>query len=432
MKKDIFVSYSSKDIAIAQAIVNCFESKGLNCWVQYRDSKGVYASEISKVLEDVRIVLLVLSKNSAVSENVQNEMDMVYKKKKRNPSLIIIPFSLEENLDEPCFDTIMYYICRYNFLFGKDESDVAAAVDKIIESHADLLGFKKTARKQRVQSLYYTSKREDVRLQKQIELLKRFDSDIYDRCFSGKNSMRILDVGCGDGSLIFDRLSNYTGNVFVVGFDRDEGKINQAQNADSDIQGKFYTIDANDDKLAEKLEKVMQDNGIESFDMVHISMLLLHLKEPIRLLRVLRRVLTKNGLIFIKDIDDGLNFAFPDEQGDFEKVYELCDLSETSGNRNSGRQIYYALHQAGFRDIEIAKQGFSNLGLTYDEKELMFDIYFTFIKGDMEWMQNKYPDDVNIAQKREWYNNNFEDIRDRFLQDDFVFSFGFMIYLAKR
>ena len=39
MTHDIFISYSSEDKAIADAVVTAFESNGLRCWVAPRDIK---------------------------------------------------------------------------------------------------------------------------------------------------------------------------------------------------------------------------------------------------------------------------------------------------------------------------------------------------------------------------------------------------------
>ena len=39
MSHDIFVSYSSKDKAVADAIVSALENSGLRCWVAPRDVK---------------------------------------------------------------------------------------------------------------------------------------------------------------------------------------------------------------------------------------------------------------------------------------------------------------------------------------------------------------------------------------------------------
>ena len=47
-------------------------------------------------------------------------------------------------------------------------------------------------------------------------------------------------------------------------------------------------------------------------------------------------------------------------------------------------------------------------------------------------MHEKYPADESIADDCEWYTDNFEDIFEMFMKDDFIFSLGFQLYLAKK
>lgn len=79
-------------------------------------------------------------------------------------------------------------------------------------------------------------------------------------------------------------------------------------------------------------------------------------------------MLSEDGIIIIRDIDDGLNFAFPDDENVFERIYKICDENETSGLRRNGRRIYTNLVLAGFRNITLEKEGLSSIGMTYDEK----------------------------------------------------------------
>ncbi len=85
--KDIFISYSHKDEEFVKKYVSSLEKSGVKCWVQYKDSVGVYAKTISEAISKAKVFLLILSENSAVSDNVLNEVEMAYKKKKRNEDL---------------------------------------------------------------------------------------------------------------------------------------------------------------------------------------------------------------------------------------------------------------------------------------------------------------------------------------------------------
>lgn len=47
-------------------------------------------------------------------------------------------------------------------------------------------------------------------------------------------------------------------------------------------------------------------------------------------------------------------------------------------------------------------------------------------------MHEKYPQNQTITEDYQWYRNNYENIFDRFMAEDFIFCLGFQIYLAKK
>ena len=161
-------------------------------------------------------------------------------------------------------------------------------------------------------------------------------------------------------------------------------------------------------------------------------MVLLHLKSPFRLLKVVRKYLSRGGIIIIKDIDDGLNMAYPDPDGSFARIIDICNKNETSGFRHSGRQIYTLLHRAGYRNIALRKQGLSVVGMDCDERFAMFDTYFSFILEDLKIMKERYPNDKRIARDLEWYEKNYETFEENFQDESFYFSLGFMILTATK
>ena len=430
---DFFVSYSSEDDALVSQIFNSLEKMGAKCWFAPRDSNGRYAKSISDAIENSKVFLLFLSKSSADSYHVLNEIETVNRKRKRgNNDIVIQPVCIERiEMDDPCFDEIMYYISRINFISPSNLQDAHAIAKEIIEACKSALGWEESpaAQKERTASLYYSSEREDTRLAIQTALLKRFDADVYSKICKEYPTPRVLDIGCGDGFVITDRLSDCV-SYELVGIDRDEQKLAKAQRKYP--QAHFYVADIEAENFSDVLRAITQQSGIEQFDIINISMVLLHLKSQCKLLRVLRRFLAPDGVLIIKDIDDGINFAYPTEDVDFERVYKICDSNETSGERRNGRQIYTNLVRAGYRNISLEKQGLTSIGMNFDEKEDFFHLYFRLVLGDIRWMKQKYPDNVKVDEDCRFMEDNYEKMYEIFMKDDFVFSLGFQIYLARR
>ena len=171
--------------------------------------------------------------------------------------------------------------------------------------------------------------------------------------------------------------------------------------------------------------------GAERFDIINISMLLLHLKEPTMLLAALRKYLQPQGTVIIRDIDDGLNFAYPDPDKRFERIYKICDHDEQSGNRRNGRQIHHALVQAGYSRVQLLRQGLSSANMNPEQKEALFRMYFPFTLENAGIMAEKYAWNLEYREDYQWYSSVFEDVHALFSTPDFIFSLGFMSYIAK-
>ena len=179
-------------------------------------------------------------------------------------------------------------------------------------------------KKERTKSAYFTSERETARLELQTRLLRKFDGEIYRQVFEEYEEPDILDVGCGNGSMIFDRMDGCCENFRLIGIERDPDKVQEAGDKFGGSQVAFITGDVEESDFIDDLADKMDEMGIEKFDIINISMLLLHLKSECALLRRLRRLLKPEGTVIIKDIDDGINFAYPDEENVFDE--NLPDL----------------------------------------------------------------------------------------------------------
>jgi predicted ATPase len=77
---DVFISYSSKDRARADAICAALEGDGVSCWIAPRDgTPGVsYAKFLVDAITASRIVVLVFSRNANRSEAVLNELEIAF------------------------------------------------------------------------------------------------------------------------------------------------------------------------------------------------------------------------------------------------------------------------------------------------------------------------------------------------------------------
>ena len=74
---DVFVSYASQDVAIADAIVVTLEKNGIKCWIAPRDVTpgALYADGIIRAINEAKVLVLVLSGSSIASKHVGKEVE---------------------------------------------------------------------------------------------------------------------------------------------------------------------------------------------------------------------------------------------------------------------------------------------------------------------------------------------------------------------
>ncbi|MEA3325754.1 MAG: ABC transporter substrate-binding protein [Chloroflexota bacterium] len=95
MTHDIFVSYSSKDKAVADTIVASLEKNNIRCWYAPRDIKpgDDWGSAITAAIEDSNLFLIIFSGNANQSQRVLDEVNFAI-----SEEIPILPFRIE-NLD---------------------------------------------------------------------------------------------------------------------------------------------------------------------------------------------------------------------------------------------------------------------------------------------------------------------------------------------
>lgn len=93
MPHDVFISYSSQDREVADAVCAALEQAGLACWMAPRDIMPGqdYGEAIVDGIKDSRVFVLVVSSSSIDSPQVRREAERAV-----NADLHVLPFRIED------------------------------------------------------------------------------------------------------------------------------------------------------------------------------------------------------------------------------------------------------------------------------------------------------------------------------------------------
>ena len=110
MAHDIFISYSHKDKAIADAVCARLEGDGMRCWYAPRDivPGADWADSIIKAISSTKIMVLIFTNSSNISQQVLREVSNAV-----SSGVTIVPFRLTE--EEPIAG-MKYYLSTVHWL----------------------------------------------------------------------------------------------------------------------------------------------------------------------------------------------------------------------------------------------------------------------------------------------------------------------------
>ncbi len=126
MAYDVFISYSSKDKVVADAVCARLEAHGVRCWIAPRDVlAGVpYGEAIIDAIHGVKVMVLVFSSNANTSGHIPKEVERAVSK-----GVALVPFRIENVTPAKSLD---YFIGSVHWLDAMTEP-----LDAHLETLAD-------------------------------------------------------------------------------------------------------------------------------------------------------------------------------------------------------------------------------------------------------------------------------------------------------
>lgn len=427
----VFISHhSNSSVGMVIELSGVLQAYGIDHWYAERDIKPMdnYTEIIPFVIEKSELLVLLLNKESNVSKQVLREVQCALRWK--------IPVMIARLDDCEESQSIAYIgsTAQYVDLRGQNKVVAAQSLGEVINEWKNGHKIKKRGnnvfRIERAENSleFYGDEGERKRLETQRNFIYEFAAREYDSFISELENGSFLDVGCNTGEQAMMFVKGRNEIRHYVGIDREESALEKAKELFP--FGHFFKGNCEADDFDDLLSEIEEELNIEGFDLINLSMLLLHMKEPQILLDILSGHLAEGGRIVILDIDDGLNIAYPDSDNLFGKAVEICSETGYSGYRKSGRQVCKLLSDIEMSEIQLHKQGLSTVGMSRDKRSEFYELYFWFILDDLRKMNRQAPDDKIVSAELSWFEEHYKEMKACFKKKGFYFNLGFMLYSA--
>lgn len=161
-----------------------------------------------------------------------------------------------------------------------------------------------------------------------------------------KPHLKILDIGCGPGTITVD-LASYIPAGHITGLERVAGVLEQARALAKEkgvANVDFVQGDANSLSFAD-----------ESFDVVFCHQVLQHVGDPIGMLKEMKRVTKSGGMVAAREADYGVFVWYPELLGlrEWQAWYDRV-ARLNGGEPNAGRVLHVWAKKAGLTDVRCS------------------------------------------------------------------------------
>ena len=274
----------------------------------------------------------------------------------------------------------------------------------------------------------FQSENEIKRLNCQEEILQKAQDDILDKYLSKRKDLNILDIGSNDGfktKLRFDK-----DNVAkVIGIEYSKELVELALKKYGDNKFIFSCQNVEDNNFLTNINKLMSEQDIKSFDLIHVSLVLLHLNNPLLFIKKLREILSKDGKLIIIEADDEKAKILNDDY--YLKEYnKILKLDPLMGNREIAKNLPLWLKEAGYTDFKYYYA--DNTSFDYELKKEMYEVYFLAVIEDFTYLCNEYKDNLKYHKAFKWLKENLEGIRNKILEESISFGFGVAVFVVNK
>ena len=264
------------------------------------------------------------------------------------------------------------------------------------------------------------------RLAVQNRLFLSAEKPIYRQIMNG-SGLTVLDIGCNNGSKTVDRFKRDNVDK-VIGVEYHQKLVDSAQKKYGGDKFVFYCLDAESADFISQVKEILAENNIESVDIIHISLVLMHLKNPQSLLNKLRDILSPNGKIIIVEAEDSASRLTPDKSGLFRDFMQLLKSDPWAGDRALADKLPEYLKNAGYCRISKHTASIHAGGSERQKKKDIIDVFFSYLPLDIKQLCRISPENAEYKRCMKWLDSNYSTLTDEILKENAEISMGICVY----
>lgn len=453
IRTDVFISFkntdadgrSTSDSVLAKELYDRLTARNIHTFFSNSSlltlGQSVYKRAIDDALETTKVLIVIASSAEFLnSEWVKYEWESFHQDilsgMKKNCQIIpylgsisrentprslrdFQTFHIDSNPVDAVVDFVEHVLANINF--------TSAAREIVMDSVGSSASGKKVRK-----SLYESdSDREYERLKIQARNTHDCDMQVINKVAGliGRKPLWILDLGCAYNFVGNMRFGDMEG-VRVLGVDLSDKCLEYAERTSDPEKFVFRKIDLEGEDFEYAMREIMEELGIEKFDIMFGALLLLHLKKPVTTLKKLRRFIANDGYIILRGSDDGSVLAMNDD-GLISKIVDKCNTTVGFSDRQNGRKLYNQLVSAGYCHVMLETFLKSLCGKSIDERDDIYFERFSYRINNFRKILNADPNNQSKKNDYLFMKYALEELEELFNNQDFWYCEHDFIAYAK-
>ena len=295
---DIFISYRRDgSFEMARLLYDHLRMRGLNVFFDLQELRsGKFNVKLYSAIDESSNFLLVLPQGGldrCVNEDdwLRMEIEYAIEKNKNIVPLMMNGFDWPKDLPDSLKNLPLYNAVS----MSREYLD--ASIERVLSMCVNLRlrgGMRVKEEDERIQNDYFSfdDEKERRRLQIQEELTRAIEVAEYEKIEREYDELIVLDLSFVTADSIMAKLENCQKVAKLIGIESDEKSVEYANERYGE-QGKrvFYCMDMESEGFEAALDKVMSENGVTEFNVINLSWVLMNLRSPFKLLKILRKKL---------------------------------------------------------------------------------------------------------------------------------------------
>lgn len=441
---DVFISYRRHNgEAWAAHLKDLLSKRGVRCYLdKHKKRTKDFKEALFRNIEQSTNFLLVLSENifNEKVEEIDWVRDEIDHAKKQNKNIVAVMFNGYEpsQVDWESDERISFLETFECLKFDDTNINLRdASIDTIIQYLVDETGkpWKNTLKDNN--SWYGETISDEDRewMIANMDVCKRMDLNAFEHIvnnpiFANKKEIRYFSLMAYDIESLHKRISSFERilensnrkiNVYGLCHKYDLEKAEE-------LFGKNHFLEFSSEyDFDEVIKQILYLNHINYLDLIDMILVLKDCTNPEKVLIKAAKLLDPTGgAIYVRDLDDDLIIAYPDEAGLVDKALELLDLDPGAGNRIFGKRIYTCLSKSGADEIRMLDDDVTTANFKTAMQRRICDAYFSYLIPEFRILVNDNPNNEDYYDALCWLDQHYQDLESLFGSKEFYFRSGYI------